>query len=253
MNWIGLLTMIRRELQRMFRIPGQTILSPLVSATLYIFIFGYVIGQGIQDIGGVPYLTFVFLGILMLNIISSSFAHTSSAVYFARFIKSIEELLVSPLSYLEIVAGYVIGGIVRALVVAFGVLAVGMAFGAVTLVSFWGFVFYVVAIAIIFALLGIFVGLWAKGFEQLSAINIFVITPLSYLGGIFYSVHMLPETVQTLTYSNPFFYFVDGIRGSMIGINEANTEAGLVMILVLVVAIGWVVERLFRTGWRIRE
>ena len=141
MNWIGLLTMIRRELQRMFRILGQTILSPLVSATLYIFIFGYVIGQGIQDIGGVPYLTFVFPGILMLNIISSSFAHTSSSVYFARFIKSIEELLVSPLSYLEIVAGYVIGGIVRALVVAFGVLAVGMAFGAVTLVSFWDLYF----------------------------------------------------------------------------------------------------------------
>lgn len=245
--------MIRRELQRMFRIPGQTILSPLVSATLYIFIFGYVIGQGIAAIEGVPYITFVFPGILMLNIIASSFAHTSSSVYFARFIKSIEELLVSPLSYLEIIIGYVVGGIVRALVVAFGVLAVGVSFGAVTLISVWSFIFYVVSIATIFALLGIFVGLWAKGFEQLSAINIFVITPLSYLGGIFYSVHMLPEAVQILTFSNPFFYFVDGIRGSMIGSNEANTSIGLGIIFILVVGIGCIVERLFRNGWRIRE
>ena len=236
----------------MLRVPGQTILSPLISATLYIFIFGYVIGTNIKNIAGVPYITFVFPGILMLNIIGSSFAQTSSSVYFARFIKSIEEMLVSPLSYLEIVIGYVAGGIARALVVGFGILIIGLLFGAVTLHSLPLFIFYIVAVATIFSLLGILVGLWAKGFEQLSAINIFVITPLTYLGGIFYSVTMLPGTVKFITYSNPFFYFVDGIRSSMIGISEANTLIGLAMIFGLIFGLGWLVIHLFQTGWRIR-
>lgn len=252
MNWIGLYTIVKREIKRMLRVPGQTILSPLISATLYIFIFGHVIGTNISKISGVPYITFVFPGILMLNIIGSSFAQSSSSVYFAKFIKSIEEMLVSPLSYFEITIGYVVGGIARALVVGFGILLIGLLFGAVTLASLPLFIFYVVAIAIIFSLLGILVGLWAKGFEQLSAINIFVITPLTYLGGIFYSVKMLPGPVQTITYANPFFYFVDGIRSSMIGISEANVWVGLAMIMGLILILGSLVIRLFQTGWRIR-
>lgn len=243
---------MRKEIQRMLRIPGQTILSPLISASLYIFIFGYVIGTRIQDINGVSYISFVFPGILMLNIIGSSFSHTSSSVYFARFIKSIEEVLVSPLSYLEIVIGYVAGGIARAIIVAIGILIIGILFGAVTLANGFAFFFYVVAIATIFSLLGILVGLWANGFEQLGSINIFVITPLTYLGGIFYSASMLPQQVQLLTLSNPFYYFVDGLRGAMIGVSEANTTIGLSIITVLILGLGWLVVHLFYIGWRIR-
>lgn len=243
---------LRRELQRMFRIPGQTILSPLISATLYIFIFGFVIGTTIEEIRGVPYITFVFPGILMLNIIGSSFAHASSSVYFARFIKSIEEMLVAPLSYFEIVLGYIAGGIARSLIVGVGILLVGLLFGAVSLASLPLFLFYVVAISIVFSLLGILIGLWANSFEQFGAINTFVITPLTYLGGIFYSVEMLPKPLQFITHINPFFYFVDGIRSSMIGLSEANIFAGLAIILGLIAGLGWLVVHLFYIGWRIR-
>lgn len=253
MNYIGLLSLIRKELQRMIRIPGQTLLSPLVSATLYIFIFGQVLGSKIESILGVPYITFVFPGILMLNIISASFSHSSSSVYFARFIRSIEELLVSPLSYLEIVLGYVVGAVVRSLLVAFLIIGVGLAFGAVSLVSLPLFLFYVISIACIFALLGILVGLWAKNFEQLGAINIFIITPLTYLGGIFYSISMLPDVVQKITLSNPFFYFVDGLRRAMTGITEANTMIGLLIIVSLIVILTTAITFLFKTGWRIRS
>lgn len=253
MNRIGFYTFVRREIERMLRIPGQTILSPLISATLYIFIFGFVIGDRIQVVGDVPYITFVFPGILMLNIIASSFAHSSSSVYFSRFINTIEEILVSPLSYMEIVVGYVTGAVVRSLIVAFGILLIGILFGAVSLVHPLLFVFYVISVSVIFSLLGIFVGLWAKGFEQLGAINIFVITPLSYLGGIFYSISMLPESIQFLTYSNPFFYFVDGIRNSMIGVSEANVWIGLGMISILILSLGWLIVHLFAVGWRIRQ
>ncbi len=251
-NWIGLYTFVRKEIQRMLRVPGQTILSPLISATLYIFIFGHVIGSTIDEVAGVSYITFVFPGILMLNIISSSFAHSSSSVYFARFIRSIEEVLVSPLSYLEVVIGFVLGGVVRALIVGFGILAVGVAFKAVVLVNIWQFVFYVIAISTIFALLGILIGLWAQGFEQLSSINIFVITPLTYLGGIFYSINMLPDAVRTFTLFNPFFYFVDGLRTAMIGIQEAQPVVGLAMILFLIISLLLLVLHLLKIGWRIR-
>lgn len=252
MNWIGLYTFVRKEIQRMMRIPGQTILSPLISASLYIFIFGFVIGSKIEEIAGVPYINFVFPGILMLNIISSSFAHSSSSVYFARFIKSIEEILVSPLSYFEIVVGFVFGGIVRAIIVATGIVLIGTAFGAVALSNIPLFFFYVIAIAAIFSLLGILVGLWAQGFEQLSSINTFVITPLTYLGGIFYSIYMLPEAIRFITLSNPFFYFVDGLRSTMTGVSEANVSIGLFMILGLISVLGWLVIHLFHIGWRIR-
>src|SRR3989344_470445 len=252
MNWVGLYTFIRHEIKRMLRVFGQTILSPLISATLYIFIFGFVIGGRIDLIAGIKYITFVFPGILMLNIISSSFAHSSSSVFFARFVKSIEELLVAPLSYFEIVSGYVLGAVARAFIVAFGILVVGTFFDAVTLYHPFLFILHVIAIAIIFSLLGILIGLWAKNFEQLGAINIFVITPLTYLGGIFYSVHMLPAKIQFLTYSNPFFYFVDGIRNSMVGINEANTIVGFSIIVGLIIFLGILVIHLFKIGWRIR-
>lgn len=238
---------------RMTRVLVQTIVSPLISATLYIFIFGFVIGSKIDLIAGVKYITFVFPGILMLNIIASSFAHSSSSVYFGRFIKSIEEVLIAPFSYFEIVFGYAFSAVVRSTIVAVGILIIGVVFGAVTITSPFLFLFYVISISTIFALAGILVGLWANGFEQLSSLNTFVITPFTYLGGIFYSISMLPPNVAFLTKLNPFFYFVDGIRYSMIGFSEANTQVGLAVILGLILGLGSLTIYLFKIGWRIRS
>ncbi|HEU4677280.1 MAG TPA: ABC transporter permease [Candidatus Paceibacterota bacterium] len=252
-NWIGIYTMIRREMMRMLRVVIQTLVSPLISATLYIFIFGHVIGSRISLIAGVPYITFVFPGILMLNIIMASFSHASSSVYMGRFIKSIEEILIAPFSYFEIVFGFAAAAVIRSTLVAVGILAIGVLFHAVTITSPFLFLFYVVAISTIFALTGILVGLWANGFEQLSALNTFVITPLTYLGGIFYSISMLPPVMAHITRWNPFFYFADGIRHSMIGFSEANAYVGLAVILGLVAVLGFVTIYLFRIGWRIRS
>lgn len=252
-NWIGLNTFLRKEMQRVMRVAIQTIFSPLISASLYIFIFGFVIGSRIDLIAGVPYITFVFPGILMLNIIGSSFEHTASSVYMGRFLKHIEEMLVAPFSYVEMIVGYVLSAVARAMVISFGILGIGILFGAVTLHSLPLFIFYAISVSTIFALIGMIVGLWAKSFEQFSLLNIFVITPLSFLGGIFYSVHMLPEKAQILAYSNPFFYFIDGIRFSMVGISESNKLLGVILILILIAGLGALVTHLFRIGWRIRE
>jgi ABC-2 type transport system permease protein len=245
--------MLRREVKRTLRVVVQTLFAPVVSAALYIFIFGTVIGSKIDDFAGVPYISFVFPGVLMLSIINASFASASSALYFMRFTRGIEEMLITPFSYLEMLLGFVGGAVARTMMVAFLILLVGLAFGAVSLVDPLAFIFYVAAISSIFAMLGIIVALWAESFEQLTVLNTFVITPLTYLGGIFYSITMLPPLAAQITVLNPFFYFADGIRGSMIGYHEANQTIGLVVVLGLVVALGMLVTQLFKRGWKIRS
>lgn len=252
-NTIGLYTMLRREVKRTFRVAIQTLVAPVISSSLYIFIFGVVIGTQIKEISGVPYITFVFPGILMLAVINASFSSASSALYFMRFTKGIEEMLIAPFSYLEMLLGLAGSAVARALLVALLILATGFFFGAVSLVNPLAFLFYVVSIASIFAILGIIVALWAESFEQLQIMNTFVITPLTYLGGIFYSIHFLPELASQLTRLNPFFYFADGFRRSMIGVGEANMVIGLVMIISLVVGLSTLVWYLFKTGWKIRS
>lgn len=252
-NWIGLYTMLRREAKRTLRVSIQTLVAPVISAALYIFIFGTVIGSRIDDFAGVPYISFVFPGVLMLSIINASFASASSALYFMKFTRGIEEILITPFSYLEMLVGFVGSAVARSMIVAFLILVVGVLFGAVSLEHPVWFVFYIAAISAIFAMLGIIVALWAEGFEQLQMLNTFVITPFTYLGGIFYSITMLPDNVVFLTKLNPFFYFADGIRGSMIGYTEANSQVGLVVIIGLVFILGMIVTQLFRRGWKIRS
>ncbi len=244
--------MLRREVKRTFRVAIQTLVAPVISASLYIFIFGIVIGSQIAEISGVPYMTFVFPGILMLSVINASFASASSALYFMRFTRGIEEILITPFSYLEMLIGFVGSAILRAVIVAFLILGAGLVFGAVSLLHPFLFVFYIVCIAAIFAMLGIITALWAENFEQLQVLNTFVITPLTYLGGIFYSIKFLPDLAVTLTLLNPFFYFADAIRSSMIGVSEANTLVGVVLIVGLVITLGTLVIYLFKKGWKIR-
>lgn len=252
-NWIGFYTFIKREFDRTLRVSVQTLVTPWISAALYIFIFGFVVGKKIEFISGVPYINFVLPGVLMMNVIASAFGHSSSSLYFARFMKSIEEILVAPLSYFEMVMGYVVSGVVRSVIVGVGILFIGVLFGAAEMQHFSLFIMYVASTAAIFSLLGLLVGLWANGFEQLNMLNTFVITPLSFLGGIFYSVTMLPSHLQFFAYLNPFFYFIDGIRYSMIGIRESNQSAGIVIILFLFVSLTSLIIHLFRIGWRLRE
>jgi len=235
------------------RVKIQVFLSPLISAFLFIFIFGFVLGRKIDLIAGVPYIDFVFPGILMMNIIQSAFLHSSNSVYFGRFLRSIDEILVAPFSYVEMIVGYTVSAVIRALIISVGVIIIGILFNAAGLIHPFIFLFYIVGVSAIFALLGIIVGLWANGFEQLNILNTFIILPLSFLGGIFYSLTLLPETMQTITLLNPFFYFVDGMRYSMIGFSEGNLLLGTFVVLGLVFGIGFLVWYLFKISWRLRD
>ena len=253
MNWIGLYTLTRREVERTFRLPTQTLVTPWITALLYIFIFGRVVGSQIELIKGVPYINFVLPGILMLNIIAGSFGASSSSVYFKRFIRDIEEILVAPLSYAEMIIGFTVSAVIRSILIAIGILVIAIFFGGATINHLPLFLFYVASVASIFALLGIIIGLWSNGFEQLSILSTFLITPLSFLGGVFYSVDMLPGKAKLIALYNPFFYFIDGIRYSMIGIREGSESTGFLMIIGLLVVLFTLTIYLFKIGWRLRE
>jgi ABC-2 type transport system permease protein len=252
-NWIGLYTIIRREVTRMLRVPIQVFLAPWISALLFIFIFGYVVGGRIATIGGHRYLEFVLPGVLLMNIVNASFLQSSSAIYFARFLHFIEETLVSPLSYVEMIAGTLAVVVLRATVTAIGILVMGLAFGATHVQSIAMFLFWVVAVASIFGLLGIIIGLWAKNFEQLNVLIVFFITPLSMVGGVFNTVAMLPSWLRWLAFANPFFYFTNGIRGAMLGFNESPHALGVGLTLIFLAVMGGTVLRLYSRGYGLRE
>lgn len=230
----------------------QAFVAPWVSALLFIFIFGYVVGGRIALIGGHKYVDFVLPGIIMLNVVNASFLQSSSQVYFARFLHYIEETLVSPLSYAEMIAGVIAVVILRAALTAIGILVIALVFGASHIGGFGEFLFWIVAVAIVFGLAGQIVGLWADNFEQLTILNIFFITPLSFVGGVFNTVQMLPPWLRWMAWFNPFFYFINGLRHAMIGISEAPEGLGVAVTLVLAAGLFVVVWRLYSRGYGLR-
>ena len=252
MNYVGLYTLIKQEIERFMRFIIQTLIAPWISAVLYIFVFGSILGSRINTIEGVPYITFVLPGVLMMNVLSSAFTQSSSSLYFQRFTKNIEERLVAPLSHAEMVIGYLVGAVARAVVIGIGIVIIGVAFNAVSMYNFPLFIFYVVGVSIIFGLIGLFVGLWSNNLEQLSLLNTFVIMPLSFVGGMFNSVKMLPSYLQLIARFNPFLYFNDGIRYSMTGYHETNILAGMSMIILLSILLFVLIWHLFSIGWKLR-
>ena len=253
MNLIRLFTVVRRDVKAAFRTPTQFLAAPMITSFLYIFVFGSVMGQRVGPIAGVSYITFVFPGILSMNIIMAAFSGAAVRIYFARFLHFIQEMLVSPLSYSELILGHLLSVFVRVLVIAAGITLVGVVFGAVSLAHPLFLIFWLFMTAAFFGLLGFLTGLWADGFEQLSAFPTFIVTPLSFLGGMFTSVTMLPGWMQTVSRFNPFFYVIDGFRYAMTGYTETSIlfasfvmSAGTLALFALVVA-------LVSRGWRIRE
>jgi ABC-2 type transport system permease protein len=252
-NWIGLWTIIRREIARSLRAAIQVFLAPWISALLFIFIFGFVVGGRITTIGGHRYLEFVLPGILMMSVINAAFLQTSTSMYFQRFLHYIQEALVAPLSYLEMIVGALTAVIFRAFITSAGILLMAAAFGVASIDNFGAFLLWVAGVSTVFGLAGLIVGLWANNFEQLSVFNVFLIAPLSMVGGIFNTVDMLPPWLRWLAYGNPFFYFVNGLRSAMIGFHEGPEGVGAAITLGLIAVLGGAVWWLFARGYGLRD
>lgn len=226
--------------------------SPWISATLYILVFGVIIGSRIDFLENIDYIDFVLPGIIMMQLIGAAYGQSAFSLFFHRWTKTIEEMLASPLSYAEIIGGYVIGATARALVVGAGIYVIGLIFTDATPAHVPLFFLYVIVISVLFALIGLLIGLWAEKMEQLNMLQTFILTPLIYVSGTFNSIDMLPEKIHWLVRLNPFFYMVDGLRYSMIGYSESNLIIGTTALCIATVLLFLFVTNLFRIGWKLR-
>ncbi len=251
-NWLGMWTLAEREVRRFMAVWTQTLAAPLITAGLFLAIFSLAIGPARGDVMGVPFVEFLAPGILMMTVIQNAFANTSSSIVIAKVQGNIVDTLMPPLSPLEMLLGYLAGGIGRGLFVAVAVLAVMiLALGMEVAHPLWTLVFVVLGSAFLGAL-GIVAAVFANKFDQMAAITNFIITPLSFLSGTFYSIEALPPVMRTLTHWNPIFYLIDGVRYGVLGVSDSSPLRGLVVCGAATLAVCLLCWVWFRRGYRMK-
>lgn len=230
-NLISLGSIARKEMIRIFRIWVQTLVPPVITMTLYFIIFGSFIGSQLPDIGGYNYMAFIAPGLIMMSIITNSYSNTVSSFFSTKFQRNIEELLVSPTPNWVIILGYVSGGMTRGLSVGLLVSLVSLFFVRLPMFNLFYTVLFAFLTSFVFSLAGMINGIFAKKFDDISIIPTFVITPLTYLGGVFYSISLLPEVWQTVSKANPIIYMIGGFRYGFLGISDISIWAGVGMLV----------------------
>jgi len=248
--------MVRKDMVRMFRIWVQTFLPSIVTSSLYFLIFGTVLGSQIGDIKGVNYMEFVVPGLVMLAIVTNAYSNTSFSFFQSKFFaKSIEEILVSPTPPWLMIAGYVAGGVVRGVLVGALVLLVSLFFTSLslTITSLGLILLFAVLTATVFALAGLVNGIYAKSIDGINLVPTFILTPLVYLGGIFYSVDALPSWWQAITYANPLFYLINGFRYGFSGISDIPVSLSIGILFSMIAALVAINWYFIRTGLGLRQ
>lgn len=213
-NYIGLGTLIRRELKRTLMVINQVVWPPVITTLLFLIIFGLSLGSRIKTLGGVPYVEFLLPGLVMLNVISSSYDESASSIFQQRFMNSIQELLIAPLSYIEIIVGFLTGSVLRGLVIGNLVMAIGLLLVHATPQHLLIYFYFMCATALLFSSVGMIAGLLGKTWDNLAIFTTFLITPLTYIGGVFSSIKLLPPVFQRISLFNPMLYMIDGFRYS---------------------------------------
>lgn len=246
-------TIARRESTRIFRIWVQTLVPPVITMTLYFVVFGTFIGSQLREINGFSYMAFIAPGLIMMSIITNSYTNTVSSFYSTKFQKNIEELLVSPTPNWVIVLGFVSGGVVRGLSVGFLVSLVSLIFVRLPMYSIVYIMLFAFLTSIVFALAGMINGIFAKKFDDVSIVPTFVITPLTYLGGVFYSIALLPDFWQMISKANPIIYMIDGFRYGFLGTSDMSVYTGLGMLVMFAAVLFYVNLYLLDKGIGIRS
>ena len=241
------------EMARTGRTLLQSIVSPVLSTSLYFVVFGAAIGSRITEIDGVPYGTFIVPGLIMLMLLTQSVANASFGIYFPRFTGTIYELLSAPVSSFEIVLGYVGAAATKSIILGLIILATAGLFVPLSIAHPFWMLSFLVLTAVTFSLLGFIIGIWADGFEKLQLVPLLIITPLTFLGGSFYSIDVLPPVWQTITLFNPIVYLVSGFRWSFFGVADVAVGVSLAMTVVFLGAGLATVWWMFRTGYRLKR
>lgn len=252
MNLTGMLTFTKRDILRFLKVINQTLFPPIVSTLLFLAVFHFVLGRG-GGVSSYSYLEFLVPGLAMMSVIRNSFANSSSSLFISKFTNHFQHILTMPLSYFEIATAYVLGAMARGLLTAAGIfIAVGF-FVQLHLHSIAIMILFFLLASFMFGSLGILAALWAEEFDHLGIFNTFVLTPLTMLGGVFYSISMLPEQYQILTKFNPIFFLVDGFRYGMLGIKDHSIIFGAILSLALAILSFVLVVWLMKKGWKVKE
>ncbi len=251
-NWLGLWTLYLKEIRRFAKVATQTIVSPLVTTLLYLVIFSLALGRSLPQLGGVTYAQFLMPGLIMMAMAQNAFANTSSSLVISKVQGNIVDLLMPPLSAAELTLGLAAGGLSRGLAVGI-TSSVVLRFFLPFSIHDWFFVaFDAVAASLMLSFLGILAGLWAEKFDQMAAVTNFVITPLSFLSGAFYSTDRLPDFWRQVAHLNPFFYMIDGFRYGFIGHADGSLAAGMAVLAASDLLLGLAIWRLVARGYKLR-
>lgn len=243
---------MKREMKRTFKIINQVIWPPIITTLLYVFIFGLALGSRIKNVQGVSYAAFLIPGLIMLQVIDSSYGECSSSVFQGRFMNSIQEMLIAPMSALEIVAGFILGSVTRAIIIANIIMLLGFAFVRTLPHHFALYFFAMILVSVLFSALGIIFGLMAERFDHLAVLTTFAITPLVFVGGVFTSVQFLPPVVRNLSLFNPMFYTIDAFRYSFTSQSYLPLWFSLGVIAVLTALALGTALRMTAIGYKLR-
>jgi len=253
MNWRAVWAIYTFEMARTGRTLLQSIVSPVISTSLYFVVFGAAIGSRITEIEGVSYGAFIVPGLIMMMLLTQSTANASFGIYFPKFVGTIYELLSAPISFLEIVLGYVGAAATKSIILGLIILITAGFFVPLRLEHPLTMVAFLVLTAVSFSLFGFIIGIWADGFEKLQVIPLLVITPLTFLGGSFYSIHVLPPLWRTISLFNPIVYLISGFRWSFYGIADVDVRVSLMAALMFSSGCLGILWWIFRTGYRLRN
>ena len=251
-TWVGIKTLMRKEVTRIIRIWSQTLLPPAITMTLYFVIFGNLIGSRIGEMGGFDYMSFIVPGLVMMAVITSSYGNMVSSFFGAKFAKHVEELLISPMPNWAILAGYVSGSLFRGLAVGLIVTLISLFFTDIHIHNVWIILSTVVLTSVVFSLGGFINAAFAKKFDDIAIIPTFVLTPLTYLGGVFYSISLLPDFWQKVSLINPVLYMVNTFRYGFLGVSDINVGVAYAIIISFVLILGFISWYILHKGIGLR-
>jgi len=252
-NWIGLWTLITREVGRFFSVYRQTVLPGLISSGLYILVFGFTLERRIAEINGVPYTLFILPGLLMMNTLMNATSNTSSSMLQMKLLQQLPDILTAPLSAMEISLAYIIGGTVRGTVNGILVMLLGVVLIDMPVHQPLATIGFIVMVSWAFASMGLVLGQLSDSWDQLAMMQNFFLTPLSFLGGVFYSVNMLPDWAQTLSFFNPIYYMINGIRFTILGVADSPPMTSFTMALIMTIFFSVSAIILMHSGRKIKQ
>ena len=252
MNWVGLWTLTSREVGRFFAVYRQTIIPGFISSILYILVFGFTLERRISTIDGIPYTMFIIPGLIMMNTLTNASSNSSSSMLQMKLLGQLPDLLQAPLSSFEISMAYIIGGTIRGTVNGLLILLVGITLGGISVIQPFATVGFIILVSVAFSSIGFLLGQLADTWDQLATLQNFLLTPLSFLGGIFYSIKMLPDWAQSASFYNPIYYMINGLRFTILGVSDSPPMTSFIVAFIMTVGFFLAAVLMMESGKKIK-